>query len=100
MPTITASTSTFTPDDITLPSTFSARNAVLFQNANGTRTNPASAVSLNTIRVTNSCTASTKKLRTTTPQAMKSTDRKSVAKGKSVEGRVDIGGRVSIKNKN
>src|SRR3546814_4259171 len=75
MPTITASTSTFTPDDITLPSTFSARNAVLFQNANGTSTNPASAVSLNSIRVTNSCTASTKKLSTHTTQARNSTVR-------------------------
>ncbi len=31
MPTMTASTSTLMPDDTTLPSTFSARNAVLFQ---------------------------------------------------------------------
>jgi hypothetical protein len=35
MPTITASTSTLMPEDTTLPSTFSARNAVLFQSANG-----------------------------------------------------------------
>src|SRR3546814_15845388 len=69
MPTITASTSTFTPDDSTLPSTFSAKNAVLFQNANGTSTKPASVVSLNSMSLTNRCTASTKKLRTTTPPA-------------------------------
>ncbi|VVE57978.1 hypothetical protein PHO31112_05252 [Pandoraea horticolens] len=69
MPTITASTSTFTPDDTTLPSTFSARNAVLFQSANGTSTKPASVVSLNSISVTKSCTARMKKLMTTTTQA-------------------------------
>src|SRR3546814_9587937 len=54
-------------------STFSAKNAVLFQNANGTSTKPASVVSLNSMSVTNSCTASTKKLRITTTQAMNST---------------------------
>ncbi|MCY1524603.1 hypothetical protein D9M68_595440 [compost metagenome] len=66
MPTITASTSTLTPEDTTLPSTFSARNAVLFHSAKGTSTNPASVVSLNSIRVMNSCTASTKKQTMTT----------------------------------
>ena len=45
MPTMTASTSTLTPDDTTLPSTFSARKLVLFQSANGTSTKPASVVS-------------------------------------------------------
>ncbi|MCY1245336.1 hypothetical protein D9M72_584820 [compost metagenome] len=66
MPTMTASTNTLMPDDTTLPSTFSARNAVLFQSANGMSTKPASVVSLNSIRVMNSCTASTKKQTMTT----------------------------------
>lgn len=69
MPTITASTSTLTPEDTTLPSTFSARNAVLFHKANGTSTKPASVVSLNSISVMKSWIASTKKHRTTTSQA-------------------------------
>src|SRR3546814_10463187 len=73
MPTITASTSTFTPDDITLPRTFSAQNAVLFQNANGTTTTPASVVSLNSMIVTKSCTATTKKLMITTTPEINST---------------------------
>ena len=51
MPTITASTSTFTPDETTLPSTFSARKAVRPKRPNGTRTNPAKVVSLNSIRL-------------------------------------------------
>ena len=45
MPTMTASTKTLMPDDTTLPSTFSARNEVLFQSANGIKTKPASVVS-------------------------------------------------------
>ncbi|CAJ0736732.1 hypothetical protein R77592_04115 [Ralstonia mannitolilytica] len=69
MPTITASTSTLTPDDTTLPSTFSARKLVLFHSANGTNTKPASVVSLNSISVMKSWIASTKKHRTTTNQA-------------------------------
>ena len=73
MPTITASSSTLMPDDTTLPKTFSARNAVLFQRANGTSTKPASVVSLNSISVTKSCTASTKKLTMTTSHAKNST---------------------------
>ena len=48
---MTASTSTLMPDDTTLPSTFSARNAVLFHSANGTSTKPASVVNLNSISV-------------------------------------------------
>ncbi len=51
MPTITASTKTLMPDETTLPSTFSARNEVLFQSANGIKTKPASVVSLNSINV-------------------------------------------------
>ena len=35
MPTMTASTRIFTPEATTLPSTFSARNAVLLNSANG-----------------------------------------------------------------
>ncbi|MNV55289.1 hypothetical protein D3C71_1475190 [compost metagenome] len=73
IPTITASTSTLMPDDTTLPSTFSARNDVLFHSANGTSTKPASVVSLNSSSVTNSCTASTKKLTISTSQARNST---------------------------
>ncbi|RYP44515.1 hypothetical protein DL770_011480 [Monosporascus sp. CRB-9-2] len=73
IPTMTASTSTLMPDDTTLPKTFSARNAVLFQRANGTSTKPASVVSLNSISVTKSCTASTKKLTMTTIHAKNST---------------------------
>src|SRR2546427_7553576 len=65
MPTMTASTSTLMPDDTTLPSTFSARNAVLFHSANGTSTKPASVVSLNSISVMKSWIASTKKHRMT-----------------------------------
>jgi hypothetical protein len=45
----------------------------LFQSANGTSTKPASVVSLNSISVTKSCTASTKKLTMTTSQARNST---------------------------
>ena len=41
MPTMTASTSTLTPDEITLPSTRSAANAVLPNRPNGISTNPA-----------------------------------------------------------
>ncbi len=69
IPTITASTSTLMPEDTTLPSTRSARNAVLFQSANGTSTYPASVVSLNSISVMKSCTASTKKLTISTSHA-------------------------------
>ena len=56
-----------------MPRTFSARNAVLFHNANGTSTKPASVVSLNSISVMKSCTANTKKLTMTTIQARNST---------------------------
>ena len=52
-----------------MPKTFSARNAVLFQSANGTSTNPASVVSLNSISVMKSWIASTKKHSTTTSHA-------------------------------
>ena len=51
MPMMTASTNTLMPADTTFPKTFSARNDVLFQSANGTSTNPASVVSLNSISV-------------------------------------------------
>ncbi|MNT74902.1 hypothetical protein D3C72_2137570 [compost metagenome] len=40
----------------------------MFHNANGTSTKPASVVSLNSISVMNSCTASTKKQRMTVSQ--------------------------------
>src|SRR5690625_7738443 len=73
MPTITASTNTLTPDDTTLPSTFSARNDVLFHSANGTSTKPAGGVSLNSISVTKSGIDNTKEHRITTSQARNST---------------------------
>ena len=73
MPTITASTSTLMPAEMTFPRTRSARNAVLFQSANGTSTNPASVVSLNSISVTKSWTARMKKLAMTTSHARSST---------------------------
>src|SRR3546814_5426786 len=75
---MTASTSTLMPDDTTLPNTFSARNEVLFHSANGTSTKPASVVSLNSIKVTKSCTASTKKLTISTSQARNSTTTTSI----------------------
>ncbi len=70
MPTITASTRTFTPDETTLPSTFSARKAVRPKRPNGTSTKPASVVSLNSIRLTKSWIAMMKKLMTTISQAI------------------------------
>ena len=73
IPTITARTSTLTPADTTLPSTFSARNEVLFHSANGTSTKPASVVNLNSISVIKSWIASTKKHSTTTSHARNST---------------------------
>ncbi len=73
IPTITARTSTLTPADTTLPSTFSARNEVLFHSANGTSTKPASVVNLNSISVMKSWIASTKKHSTTTSHARNST---------------------------
>ena len=69
MPTITASTRIFTPDETTLPSTFSARKAVRPNRPNGTSTKPASVVSLNSIRLTKSWIAMMKKLMTTIIQA-------------------------------
>ena len=51
MPMMTASTRTFTPDETTLPSTRSARKAVLPNSPKGTSTKPASVVSLNSISV-------------------------------------------------
>src|SRR5208337_4730643 len=49
---ITASARILTPLETTLPSTFSARKAVRPKRPNGTRTKPASVVSLNSIRLT------------------------------------------------
>src|SRR3546814_12579649 len=73
MPTITASTMTLMPDDTTLPSTRSARKLVRFHSENGTRMKPASEVSLNSIIVTNICTARMKKVMITIAQANSST---------------------------
>ncbi len=69
MPMMTASTRTLMPDETTLPSTFSARKAVRPNRPKGTRTKPARVVSLNSIRVTKSWIAITKKLRMTISQA-------------------------------
>src|SRR3546814_17016335 len=76
---MTASTSTLMPDDTTLPNTFSARNEVLFHSANGTSTKPASVVSLNSIKVTKSFTASPKKLTIRPSQARNSTTTTSIS---------------------
>src|SRR3546814_14914249 len=73
MPMMTASTMTLMPDEMTLPSTRSARNAVLFHSANGTRTKPASVVSLNSMLVMKSCTARKKNASPTTTTAKPST---------------------------
>ena len=69
MPMMTASTMTLTPDDTTLPSTFSARKAVRPNSPKGTRTKPANVVSLNSMRLTKSWIAITKKPMTTISQA-------------------------------
>jgi hypothetical protein len=69
MPTMTASTSTFTPEETTLPSTRSARKAVLPNSPKGTSTKPASVVSLNSISVTKSWIARMKKDSSTTAHA-------------------------------
>ena len=65
MPVMTASTSTLIPLETICPSTFSAMNAVRFQKANGSRTNPASVTSLNSISVMKTWMAIMKKARTT-----------------------------------
>ena len=70
---MTASTSTLTPEETTLPSTRSARKAVLPNRPNGTSTKPASVVSLNSISVTKSWIARMKKASSTTTQANSST---------------------------
>src|SRR3546814_14101395 len=81
---------------------------ILFQSAKGTSTKPASVVSLNSISVTKSCTARTKKHTISTSHARNSTaitsrlantDRKSVVEGKSGYVRVALGGRRYIKMK-
>ena len=73
MPTITASTRILTPEATMLPRTFSARNAVLLNSANGISTKPASVVNLNSISVTNIWTARMKKAMSTIAQAIIST---------------------------
>ena len=70
---MTASTSTLTPDETTLPSTRSARKAVLPNRPNGISTKPASVVSLNSISVTKSWMARMKKASSTITQANSST---------------------------
>ena len=56
-----------------LPSTFSARKAVLLKSAKGMRMKPASVVSLNSMSVTKICTARMKKATRTISQAIIST---------------------------
>ena len=70
MPMMTAKTSILIPLDTTLPSTFSARKAVRPKRPKGTSTKPASVVSLNSMRVTKSWIAMTKKLTMTISQAI------------------------------
>ena len=69
MPMMTASTSTLMPEEMTLPSTRSARKAVLPNSPKGTSTKPASVVSLNSISVTKSWIARMKKASRTIAQA-------------------------------
>ena len=66
---MTASTSTLMPEEMTLPSTRSARKAVLPNRPNGISTKPASVVSLNSISVTKSWIARMKKASSTITQA-------------------------------
>ena len=73
MPTMTASTSTFTPEDMTLPSTRSAAKAVLPNRPKGISTKPQSVDNLNSIRLTKSWIASTKNEISTIAQANSST---------------------------
>ena len=69
IPTMTASTSTLTPDEMTSPSTRSAMKAVLPNRPNGISTKPASVASLNSMRVMKSWIARMKKARMTSTQA-------------------------------
>ena len=69
MPIMTASTSTLMPEEITLPSTRSAMKADLPNRPKGISTKPASVVSLNSMSVTKSWTARTKKASSTSIQA-------------------------------
>ena len=73
MPTMTASTSTFTPEEMTLPRTRSAAKAVLPNRPKGISTKPHSVDSLNSMRLTKSWMASTKNEISTTAQANSST---------------------------
>ena len=73
MPTTMASTMSLMPEEMTLPSTRSARNAVCPNRANGTSTKPASTVSLNSMMVMKSWTESTKKASSTISQPSSST---------------------------
>ncbi len=73
MPMMTARTSTLMPDDMTLPSTRSAANAVLLNRPNGMSTKPASVVSLNSMSVTKSWIARMKNDSSTITQANSST---------------------------
>ena len=69
MPTTMASTISFNPEAMTLPSTRSARKVVWPNRAKGTSTKPASTVSLNSMMVIKSCTDRTKKAISTISQA-------------------------------
>ena len=69
MPTITASTMSLIPDEMTFPRTRSARNEVLFHSAKGMRTKPASVVSLNSMTVTKSWIARKKNAKSVMSQA-------------------------------
>ena len=73
MPTTIASTISLMPEEMTLPSTRSARKAVWPNSANGTSTKPASTVSLNSMMAMKSWTLSTKKASSTISHASSST---------------------------
>ena len=66
---MTASTSTFTPEEMTLPSTRSASERGLAEQPKGMSTKPQSVDSLNSIRLTKSWIASTKNEISTIAQA-------------------------------
>ena len=73
MPTTMASTISLMPEEMTLPSTRSARNAVWPNSANGTSTKPAKVVSLNSMMAMKSWTARTKNASSTITHASSST---------------------------
>src|SRR3546814_4759232 len=68
MPMMTASTSTLTPLEMTLPSTRSAMNADLPNRPHGISTKPATVIRLNSLSVTKSSTATMQEASKTSAQ--------------------------------